>query len=345
MVTTFNEKEYTKRVRNAFIKALNSDALKYSTFKKGEHKRRATQRAHNYVPGACLCENIVALACVATINGYRDIEENGRKKRVGILKVGKNELLIDFVSLMECQHPYTGVCGENAYKSVNSDIYIKSEIIDSSKNLLQLFEDDEMVGKKCVLRYSVPTVNERGEKTCVIVLDALWTEEFEEKADEEENMDYPMYHDPSLDEPLYEDDEDEEEEEEDDTFEGSDDDDIPEDFDEDDAFEDDEEDNFDHTIADDDSDGMGIRYALMKSQIFAFEYILKYPMAAASIPCDVYTMDGVFIGQEYGQRQAEIVADVFKEYRRYFENRLKELKQRQCNNCLLISPSANVLDF
>lgn len=345
MITTFNEKEYTKRVRNAFIKALNSDALKYSTFKKGEHKRRAIQRAHNYVPGTCLCKNIDALACVATINGYRDIEENGRKKRIGILKVGKNELLIDFASLTECHHPFTGVCGDNAYKSVNSDIYIKSEIIDSSKNLLQLFEDDEMVGKKCVLRYAIPAINEHGEKTNVVVLDALWAEDYEEKDDEEDNMDYPMYHDPSLDEPLSEDDE--EEEEDGDTDEEDDGEELPEDFEDDKdlEYDDDEDNNFDYTIADDDCEGVSIRHALFKSQIFALEYILKYPMAAAAIPCDIYTMDGAFVGQEYGQRQAEIVADVFKEYRRYFENRVKELKQRQCDNYFLISPSANVLDF
>lgn len=330
MITTFNEKEYTKRVHNAFIKALNSDALKYSTFKNGEQKRRATQRAHNYTIGACLCENIDALCCIATINGYRDIEENGRKKRVGILGVGKNELLIDFASLTERHHPFTGVCGDNAYNSVNSNTYIKSKLLNNDKNILQLFEDDDMAGSKCVLRYSIPTVNERGEKTNVIVLDALWLDGDEEKTDDDGEVELPMFHDSSLDESLYEEDK------------VTDDTDIDEDSDVEDF---DDEDGFDYTIADDDNEGVAIRYALLKSQIFLLEYILKYPMAAAAIPCDVYTFDGTFIGQDYGSRQAEIVAEVFKEYRRHFENRLMELKQRQYNNHLLLSPYSTVLDF
>lgn len=334
MTTTFNEKEYTKRVHKAFIKALNSDALKYSTFKNDEHKRRATQRAHNYVPGACLCENIDALCCIATINGYRDIEKNERKKRVGILKVGKNELLIDFASLTERQHPYTGVCGDNAYKSVNSDVYIKSEILESSKSLLQLFEDDEMAGKKCVLRYAIPAINERGEKTDVIVLDALWADENEDN--NEDDIDYPIFHDSSLDYTIDAQDNDKgvsAPDESDNQF--------NEDF----EHEDDGEDSFEFTICSEDGDSIAIRHALIKSQIVAMEFILKYPMAAAALPCDIYTEDGTYIGQEYGQKQAEIINDVFKEYKKYFENRLKELKHRQYNNGFLISPSANVINF
>lgn len=343
MITTFNEKEYTKRVRNAFIKALNSDALKYSTFKNGDHKRRATQRAHNYVPGACLCENIDALACVATINGYRDIEENGRKKRVGILKVGKNELLIDFSTFTESQHPFTGVFGDNAYKSVNTDVYVHNEIHNSARSLLEVFDDDEMIGKKCVLRYTIPVFNEHGEKNDAIFLNALWSEESEENVNEKDDMDYPMFHDTSLDEPLYI----EEAEGDTDADNESEKQDLPEELEEDGDYESEDyiKDGCDYTISDDDYDGISIRYALMRSQLMVMEFILKYPMAAAAIPCDIFTPDGTYIGQEYGPRQAEIVAKVFKDYKDYFMNRLHELKDRQRNNGYMIPSEYSMLEF
>lgn len=341
MNTTFNKEVYETTIRNVFIKALNSDALKYSAFKNGNHRLKAILRAQKYVPGGCFCENINALCCIATINGCRDIEENGKKKRVGVIRIGKNELLIDFTSLTERHHPFTGVCGDNAYKSINSDVYVKSEILDSSKSLLQLFEADEICGKKCLLRYTVPAFNERGERTNIIVLDALWTEDNEEYANDD-NMNALLYHDSSLDEPFYP--IDDEEEYYTDTGDDSENQELHEGFDDgEDCYESKEDDCIEHTT--DDNDEANISYSLMKSQLFAMEFILKYPMAAAAIPCDIYTKDGVFVAQEYGQRQAEIVADVFKEYKKYFENRLKELKQRQYNNGFLISPSASVLDF
>lgn len=345
MITTFNEKEYAKKVRNAFIKVLNSDTLKYSTFRDGEQKHKANQRAHKFVPGASMCENADTLCSIATINGYRDIEKNGKTKRVGVLKVGKSELLVDYESLTERLHPFTGIHGDNACKSVCTDSYIKSEILCNPKSLIQIFEDDDMVGKKCVLRYVIPAYNERGEKKNVVVLDALWTEDYQEEPESDDTEDYPIYHDHSLDEPLYvenEDEEDSDDEEEDDGLEDVE---LPEDFDDDEEYDDDGTDGYDYTIADEDSDGITCRHALMKSQIFILEYCLKYPMAAAAIPCDIFTGDGVYVGQEYGTRQAEIVEDVFKEYRSYFENRLQELKQRQHNNYYLTSPTTTILDF
>lgn len=332
MTTKFNEKEYKAEVRESFINVLNSDTLKFGTTNDKNQKYGAIIRADNYKPGASFCENIDSLCCEANICGYRDVVVNGRKKRCGVLMVGKHEVLLDYESLTQRLYPYTGVYGDDAYKSVDKSVYIKTTIRGTQKSLIEIFEDDAMLGEKVLLRHSFACYNERGEKVNAFILDALWSE-YEEEYPLRDKLEFPIFHDKTLD--VGEEDNEEYDDEEE-----------PYD-DEGDFYEDIDSEDVEGNILSESEEWerLVMKYALVESQVIAFEYIVKYPTAAAAIPCNVYMEDGTFIGQEYGQRQAEIVAEVFKEYKKYFENRLHELKRYHSNAGFLATPYSDVLDF
>lgn len=328
MIYKFNQEEYVRKVRNAFTKVLKSSAFKFNNYADEEHAEAARVRGKLYMPGRSLCENADAICFIATIGGTRSIYMDGKMRKYGVIMQGNQELLIDYSSLTDRLFPFTGKFGDDAYRSVNRCSFVRSKLYDSNNSLISIFENEENIGKECMVRYILPTYNSKGEKCYMVAMDALWCEDDEEDS-QENDIDYEIYHDSTLDDASY-------------TGSYSCDDESNASL-EDYIDDDDIEDECDNDEIDVD---MCVKYALMKSQVLLLEYIIKYPMAAAAISCEVFTTDDIYLGEMYGEQQAEIVDRVFNdEFRDVYELRLYELKKRLHVDGFLEYPSKEILWF